>query len=144
MPNNAIPLPAPANQRMILDPSDQYEIADGTIGEELMYVVMVTTQDLLNHHRRAVPSAYPDDLWRHACDDAALVEIRVLGNDDESVLFRVVLYDLIRSAIQAGRLNVHRSRIGIQQQINESGGKILVETHPHAFDTSWWRSRSAA
>jgi len=81
--------------------SDQHEVADVAVGGELLYLVAMPAQDFLDRRRRAVSPAYPDDLRRRAGDDAALMEIRILGDDDEPALFRVAPHRFVQGAIQA-------------------------------------------
>lgn len=124
--------------------SDQHEVAGAAVGRELLDVIAMTAQDLFDHRGRAVSSAYPDNFRRRAGDDAALVKICILRDDDEPMCFRVVPHRFVQGTTQVDRLDVRRSLIQVRKEINEPRGEILVEKQPHAFDISWRCSRSAA
>ena len=125
-------------------PLDKNEITDFALSGELLDVFAMAAQNLLNHRRGAIPATYPDYLGRRSHEHAALVEVRVFGDDNQTVLAGVVPHLCVGRAVQPNRLNVSGTGVSVRQQVNKPRRQVLVEEQPHAFDASCWRSRSAA
>jgi hypothetical protein len=73
-------------------------------------VHFVPPQDQRNLLGGAIAETNPDNLGRKAKEKAALMKLRVLGNDREHVLPRKVPDDFIRRALQPELADVRRIR----------------------------------
>ncbi len=93
---------------------------------------------------RTVPASNPHHTGNRTGDLAALLEIRVLGHDDEAVLPRKLPYGFIGRAIEIDRLDMRSLREYIKQKIDQPWRQILVEQQLHVFTVNCIRSRSAA
>jgi hypothetical protein len=62
------------------------------------------------------PPSDPDNLRRVTQQEAALMELRVLGHDDVAVLSRVVPHDIVLGPRQADVAHVYRSREDVGQR----------------------------
>lgn len=72
------------------------------------------------------------------------MKVAVLRHDGETLLPRICPDGFVGGTVESGRLHMRAAGIDIGEQGNKTGGEILVEQQPHAFETSCWRSRSAA
>ena len=86
----------------------------------------------------------PNDFRRRARENAALLRIRILRDDGETVAFGILPYRGIVCATQSTLVNMGRAWIKIGQLIDQARRKIFVEEKLQAFSISDLRSRSAA
>lgn len=69
-------------------------------------------QELLDLSRRAVGGMEPDDLWRGATENAALLKVRVFGNNREAMVFGILPDGFVGGASQSAGMDMRRARIG--------------------------------
>lgn len=88
---------------------------------------MMPSQNLLNVISRRVAAPYPDHFRRIAVNQPALVEIRILAHDHETVFPGVLPDRFVVGRFHAQQAHMRRSRIEILQGRYQTEGKILVE-----------------
>ena len=102
------------------------------------------SQKTLYFCARAISVTNPNDFRRGARENAALLKIRILRDDGETIAFGILPYRGIVCAAQSTLMNMGRAWIKIEQLVDQARRKIFVEEKLQAFSISDLRSRSAA
>lgn len=97
--------------------------------------------DLLCAH---IAEANPDHLRRVALNQAALLVVRVLGDDCEPAVPGLFPDLIIERRAESDKVNVRRARVVALESRREARGEVLVEQKLQADEASECRSRSAA
>jgi hypothetical protein len=101
-------------------------------------------QETFNFNTRAVCRTKPDNFWRSAYNYASFLEVGILRDNREAIVFGVLPNNQVVGAAQTAIVNMSGARISICQDFRQSGRNIFVEEELHAFGISSLRSRSAA
>jgi hypothetical protein len=81
----------------------------------------------------AITDPQPDHLRRRAVEQAALLKVRVLGDDGKAVGARILPNVLIGLAAQSAFTNVGAAAKKCRQQARELGQQIFIKEQLHAF-----------
>ena len=111
---------------------------------EAVNCLVTLSENGFNLAGRAIAAADPNHFGRKTQQFAHLVEICVLGDEDEPVLERMIPEYCIGGPIQPDTADVGRAWVQVRKTLDKSRRKVLVEEEPHPFTTNCWRSRSAA
>ncbi|ULA65720.1 MAG: hypothetical protein LZF86_240113 [Nitrospira sp.] len=122
-----------------------YEKGSVRIGCKLDEMSLVDSQKLFNRGCRAISTANPYYFGRMAEEKAALVKIRIFGDEGEALLGRIMPDLIVGGLTESHMTNVLRVWIFLTQGADEPVRKVLIEEQLHrgGRETSF-RSRSAA
>lgn len=111
---------------------------------KLKQLGMSAPEERFDIGRGAIAKSEQDDLGRMSKADRSMVEVDVLGYDDEVVGCSIVPYVVIIGTTKAEVMNVCRIRIHVAEQTDKPRRDVLIEEEPHAGMTMTFRPRSAA
>jgi hypothetical protein len=83
-------------------------------------------QETFNFNTGAVCSAKPDHFWRSALNYASFLEVGILRDNREAIVFGVLPNCQVVCPTQAAIVNVSGTWINICQGSSQSGRNILV------------------
>jgi len=92
---------------------------------ELLNVGIADFENLLDCFRPAIPAADPDDFGRRPKQQAALVKIRILGNNDEALLSGEIPNRVISRILEPVHTDVRGIRVERRESLHESIGQVL-------------------
>lgn len=104
----------------------------------------MSPKQILNRPDWTVADAEPDEFRRVPKQKAALLKIRVLRDDHESVLLGVIPDRGVGGILQPDFPHMRATRVEIAKKARKSRREILVEQELHAGSVASLRSRSAA
>ena len=115
------------------------------VGLELEEVLMGASNHLVDLACGAVSAPDPDDLGRMTECETELVEISVLGEDDQSAIKSRTPDDVVIRALQGQAADVNGARDQVFEPPDQPERKVVIDEqlHPAEMD-SRRRSRSAA
>jgi hypothetical protein len=111
---------------------------------EPLYCCEGCSKKFLNSEGSAISRMNPNEFRRGSQEQTSFFQVRILGNDGQTLFFGVLPNSFVRGAAETPLVHMRRTGIKIRQAIDEFGRKVLVEEQLHAFRISTLRSRSAA
>jgi hypothetical protein len=95
--------------------SSQREKCRLRVDHETLEILEACLKDLLDGGSSAVPATYPDEFRWTAVEEAQLPEVRVLGDDCESMLLCIFPNDCVVDSFETDLPNVDGTREKISQ-----------------------------
>lgn len=92
----------------------------------------------------AIAAPDPNHFGWKAQNFGHLVEVRIVRDEEESMLPRIIPELCVGGPIQPKVVDVGRTWVEVGKTLDEAWRKVLVEEELHPFTTNCWRSRSAA
>jgi len=115
------------------------------VGRKLNEIIPPQAEKLLNSGSRAIPATDPDHFRWVSKEEASLVKVCVLGDDDKAFLDSVLPHRFVARLGQADVSHVLRSWILLLKRVEQTMREILIEEQFHrAGSETSLRSRSAA
>lgn len=94
-------------------------------------VLLVFRQEINQIIARAIANSEPDEFWRMAVEQTALLEVGIFGNDGKTVITRVLPNLFICCALESAIPQVQAARILRGKQSWQFGRKVLIKEQLH-------------